>query len=88
MKDYQSRGERVINTLADDLERELGQYKSTADERRRETTQKLELLNSKVSKNLRRKPKAEALALQMQERQKMIDGQMEAALRLCANGTD
>ncbi|KAL8719732.1 MAG: hypothetical protein Q9225_003302 [Loekoesia sp. 1 TL-2023] len=88
VKDYQSRGERVINTLADDLERELGQHVSTADVRRGETTKQLELLNSKVSKNLQRKPKAEALTLQMQERQKVIIGQMEAALRLCGDGTD
>ncbi|KAL9005988.1 MAG: hypothetical protein Q9188_001278 [Gyalolechia gomerana] len=88
VKDYQHRGERVIKNLADDLERELGQYIETVGVRRRETKKKLESLNSNVTKNLQRKSKAEGLAVQMEERQKMIDEQMKAAFTLCDESMD
>lgn len=88
MKDYQHRGQRVIKNLADDLERELGQYIETGGVRRRETKKKLESLNSNATKNLQRKSKAEGLAVQMEERQKMIDEQMKAAFTLCDKGMD
>ncbi|KAL9025660.1 MAG: hypothetical protein Q9196_005552 [Gyalolechia fulgens] len=88
VKDYQHRGERVIKNLADDLERELAQYIETVGARHGKTMKELESLNSHVTKNLQRKPKAEALAVQMEERRKVMDEQMEAAFSLCGEGVD
>ena len=86
VKDYQSRGERVIKTLADDLERELEEYTTSADARREETAKKLEGVHARIRKGLRRKEKVEGLVVRMEERWKVVDEQMEAALRLCGGG--
>ncbi|KAL8904247.1 MAG: hypothetical protein Q9171_007120 [Xanthocarpia ochracea] len=81
--DYQRRGSRFNQNLADDLERELGQYIDAANEQRGGTVERSQKLNSLVTKNLKRKPAAEDLARQMEETQRKFDAQMEEALRMC-----
>ncbi|KAL8928194.1 MAG: hypothetical protein Q9208_001904 [Pyrenodesmia sp. 3 TL-2023] len=84
VKDYQRRGERMVKTLADDLERELQQYILAAVARREDELKRYEELQRKVSKNLQRKPQAEDLSKELEERQRMFDAQMQDAMDLCA----
>lgn len=83
VRDYQRRGERVRTTLADDLERGLEQYTATAEARRGDVAQKHENLLAKVTKNLQKKPKTEALTKQIKEQQEVLNVQIEEALGLC-----
>ena len=83
MDDYQRRGSRFNQNLADDLERELGQYIDAANEQRGGTVERSQKLNSLVTKNLKRKPAAEDLARRMEETERRFDAQMEEALRMC-----
>ncbi|KAL8857687.1 MAG: hypothetical protein Q9178_005722 [Gyalolechia marmorata] len=83
VNDYQRRGSRLNKHLADDLERELGQYIDAANEQRGGAVERSQKLNSLVTKNLNRKPAAEDLARQMEETQRKFDAQMEEALRMC-----
>lgn len=78
----------MIKTLADDLERELQQYTSAAGTRQEEELQRYEELQRRVSKNLQRKPKAEDLSKQLDERQSVFDAQMQEAMDLCAQGIE
>ncbi|KAL9597398.1 MAG: hypothetical protein Q9219_005151 [cf. Caloplaca sp. 3 TL-2023] len=83
IKDYCQQGQRVIKCLADDLERSYEQYKSTADVRRSQVVNKSESIQAQVTKNIQRKSKTAGLALQVEEKSKLIDQHMTAALRLC-----
>lgn len=74
----------MVKTLADDLERELQQYISAAVARREDELKRYEELQRKVSKNLQRKPQAEDLSKQLEERQRLLDAQMKDAMDLCA----
>ncbi|KAL8840462.1 MAG: hypothetical protein Q9170_001338 [Blastenia crenularia] len=86
VKDYQNRGQRMLQKLSEDLQAGFEEYASTADARRDEMMKELESLHAKIMKNLQRKPKAEALAAQLEQRQRDINEQMEAALQLCEEG--
>ncbi|KAL8926640.1 MAG: hypothetical protein Q9172_001676 [Xanthocarpia lactea] len=83
VNDYQRRGSRFNEHLADDLERKLGQYIDAANEQRAGTVERTQKLNSLVTKNLKRKPVAEDLARRMEETERIFDAQMEEALRMC-----
>ncbi|KAL9012717.1 MAG: hypothetical protein Q9173_002528 [Seirophora scorigena] len=85
VKDYQRRGERVVTSFAEDLERELEQYSRTAQARRDEVKRKNKEWLAKIAKNLQRQPKAGGLREQLDERQKVLDAQMELAIGLCAD---
>lgn len=88
MNDYQRRGERFVKNLADDLERELRQYTATAGARHDDELKKTEELSMKVTKSLQRQPKAETLAKQLEERQRVRDERMKEAMSLCEQSTD
>ncbi|KAL8767764.1 MAG: hypothetical protein Q9209_005850 [Squamulea sp. 1 TL-2023] len=84
--DYQRRGKRFNENLANDLEQDVGQYVQAAKERRDATVERFERFNSIVTKNLKRKPMAESLAREMEEKQQMLDAQIEEAMRLIGEG--
>ncbi|KAL8753375.1 MAG: hypothetical protein Q9184_005438 [Pyrenodesmia sp. 2 TL-2023] len=88
VKDYQRRGERMVKALADDLERELQQYISATETRREDELKRYEELQRKVLKNLQRKPQVEDLTKQLEERQSVLDAQMQEAMDLCARGIE
>lgn len=84
VKDFQRQGQRYIKDLADDLERELSEYReAVSSRRRREILETYESLDSNITKNLQRKSEVESVAAQLEERQKKIDEQMNAAFLLC-----
>ncbi|KAL8776391.1 MAG: hypothetical protein Q9213_008290 [Squamulea squamosa] len=80
--DYQRRGKRFNENLAKDLEQSFGQYRATSTERRDGTVERFQKLNSRITKNLKRKPAAESLTREMEEKQQMLDAQMEKAMQL------
>ncbi|KAL9022535.1 MAG: hypothetical protein Q9185_000245 [Variospora sp. 1 TL-2023] len=84
VKDYRHRGERMIQNFADDLEREVEQYSRTAESRRDDMTRKNKEWLAKITKNLQREPKAEALSEQLEERKRTLDAEMEMVMGLCA----
>ncbi|KAL8731507.1 MAG: hypothetical protein Q9166_003353 [cf. Caloplaca sp. 2 TL-2023] len=81
--DYQRRGLRFNENLANDLERELGQYNEIAKERRGEDVERYQILNARVSKNLKRKPVAEDLARKTEEKRQVLNAKMKEAIGLC-----
>ncbi|KAL8903332.1 MAG: hypothetical protein Q9207_003995 [Kuettlingeria erythrocarpa] len=88
VKDYQRRGERMVKTLADDLERKLQQHTAAAEARRDRELKRYEEFQQKVSKDLPRTPEAEDLTKQLEERQSMLDAQIQEAIEYCAQGIE
>ncbi|KAL8807668.1 MAG: hypothetical protein Q9200_004581 [Gallowayella weberi] len=81
--DYQRRGSRLIENLANDLKKGVDQYVSKVKKRRSEEMGRYQELDARVTKNLKRKPVAEDLARQMAEKKRVLDGKMEEAMRFC-----
>lgn len=78
----------MVRTLADDLERELQKHTAAAEARRGGELKRYEEFQQKVSKDLRRKPEAEDLTKELEERQSMLNAQIQEAIEFCAQGTE
>ncbi|KAI4240336.1 MAG: hypothetical protein LQ352_007656 [Teloschistes flavicans] len=82
--DYQRRGNRMIERLAEDVEGELDQYLNDSKVRQNSTTEKMRTLRSKLAKSLKQKPVAEGIAKQVKEKRRVTDEAMKEAMRVCA----
>ncbi|KAL8797615.1 MAG: hypothetical protein Q9182_007178 [Xanthomendoza sp. 2 TL-2023] len=86
VNDYQRRGTRLIENLADDLKKGVDQHVSKVKERRSEDMGRYQELQTRITKNLKRKPVAEEIARQVEEKKRVLDGKMEEAMRVCDGG--
>ncbi|KAL8705735.1 MAG: hypothetical protein Q9201_001169 [Fulgogasparrea decipioides] len=80
---YQRRAGRMIKNLADDIEQELGHYMEGVKLRHSNTGEKMRKLQSKVGRNLEKKPATPTLLQHMKDKRKMVGERMEEAMRLC-----
>ncbi|KAL8694185.1 MAG: hypothetical protein Q9218_001129 [Villophora microphyllina] len=83
VNDYQRRGNRMVEKLAEDLKKGLEDYAEDAKTRHKTTAESMRMLRSKLTGNLKQKPVAEKLAKQLKERRRVTDERMEIAMRLC-----
>ncbi len=78
----------MVKKLADDLEHKLQQHTAAAEARRDDELKRYEEFQQKMWRNLRRTPEAEDLTKQLEERQSMLDKQIQEALKFCAEGIE